>query len=81
MSYPQPNSGDPQKDYFTLLNDFVMLWPRLLQADTEHSFVVWFEKLYAIHPPSLILYMHKYKEQFNPQFIRFAEWRTREKFL
>ncbi len=75
MSYRRPNTGDSLNDYFSALSDFVQLWPNLVNASTEQGFLCWFEKLYLIDPRSLVIWLERYRDDINPKFWWYVEYR------
>ncbi|MDY6280723.1 MAG: hypothetical protein SPL63_11470 [Roseburia faecis] len=75
MSYHGPTYSDDLENYFARLQDFYTVLPNLKEAKTKDDFLVWYDKLERIDKRSLYIYLHKYKADFNPEFIRLIESR------
>lgn len=75
MSYIKPSTGNSMNDFFTSLNDFTMLAPRLLRANNSQSFQIWLDKLEAIDRRALFLYLRRHKEQIKPDYLNLAQRR------
>ena len=73
MSYRRPNTGNSMNDYFSALNDFVMLSHHLLEAETEQGFMVWLDKLNLIDRRSLLLFLRQHKDEIRPEFMKLAQ--------
>lgn len=75
MSYPKPRTGNPMNDYFTALNDFTMLAPKLLAAKSPDAFEIWLDKLMSIDRRSLVLYIKEHEDEMPPEHVARAKAR------
>lgn len=73
MSYVRKNKSDALNEYFTALTDFSVLSPRLLNADSEHNFIMWFEKLWLIDSRALFFFIRKHKDELSPEYVEWAQ--------
>ena len=82
MSYPKPNTGDPELDRKWIEEDFAMLSPKLLKdyddpVYDQQYFVVWLEKLMQIDRGLTAEFIRKNHAAFPPLYIRIAKWHLR----
>lgn len=70
MSYKKPNTGNSMNDYFTALMDSNLLAPHILQAKTKQEFDCWLDKLVSIDRRSTVIYIKKYQDKINPDFMK-----------
>lgn len=66
-------------DYFTSLDDFVMLSDHLLKAETEESFEIWLEKLELIDKRALLLFARKHKAEIPERHLAILQSRFTQK--
>lgn len=75
MSYRKPDTGNTMHDHFICLADFIVLAPRLINAQNTASFEIWLEKLEAIDRRSLLLYLRTHKEKIRKEHLALAQRR------
>lgn len=59
MSYPRPNTGDPELDRQIVERDFRMILPKLQAAETEQGFDIWLDKLALIDRQAIVAYLRE----------------------
>ena len=75
MSYPAPNTGDPELDRQWRRADYEMLLPRLLSAPTSHGFACWLDKLVLIDKEAITTYVRDHWGELDRERRMWAKLR------
>lgn len=74
MKHKYKETDDPSlNQFFMNLMAFQEMSPNLLKSRNMNDFMHWFEKLYNTDRRSLLMFIYKYRNVLNGDYIIFAE--------